>query len=182
MATVGQTITNPVAGDTVRYLRLPAGDVDELVVEMTTMPGGQGPPMHIHPRSSETFSVQSGSIIVRQSGREIILRPGESHTIPAGTPHTFASHGNAPAVTEVSFDQPGQMAQFLETFYELSRAGRTDAEGKPSMLQIAVTFSALANDIRTVLAPWPAQRLLFTILGPIGRLRGLRPFYAMDEL
>jgi hypothetical protein len=50
------------------------------------------------------------------------------------------------------------------------------------MLQIAVSFGALADDIRIVLAPWPAQRLLFTVLGPIGRARGLRPFYATGEL
>ena len=53
------------------------------------------------------------------------------------------------------------MAELLETFYELARAGRTDPEGKPSMLQIAVSFSALRDDIRTVIAPWPAQRALF---------------------
>jgi quercetin dioxygenase-like cupin family protein len=182
MAAVGQTIENPVAGDTVRFLKLPTGRLDELVVEMTTLPGGQGPPIHIHPRSSETFLVRSGSIRLHEAGQELILGAGTRHTVPAGTPHTFASHGDQPALTEVSFDHAGQMPRFLETFYELARAGRTDASGKPSMLQIAVSFSALADDIRTVLAPWPAQRILFAVLAPIGRVRGLRPFYAMGEL
>ncbi len=73
MATVGQTIENPVAGDVVRYLKLPNAGVGGLVVETTTVPGGQGPPMHVHPRSSETFDVKSGSIVVHEAGRELIL-------------------------------------------------------------------------------------------------------------
>ncbi len=182
MATVGQTIENPVAGDSVTFLALPGRGSPELVVEMTTQPGGQGPPPHVHPLSSETFAVTSGSIALTEAGREIVLHAGQTHSVPAGVPHTFASHGDEPAVTTVSFDRPGHMAEFLETFYELARAGRTDPEGKPSMLQIAVSFSALRDDIRTVIAPWPAQRALFALLGPIGRSRGLRAFYTTGEL
>jgi mannose-6-phosphate isomerase-like protein (cupin superfamily) len=66
MATVGQTIENPVTGDTVRFLSVPTGAAGELIVEMTTVPGGQGPPMHVHPRSSETFAVKSGSITLHK--------------------------------------------------------------------------------------------------------------------
>jgi quercetin dioxygenase-like cupin family protein len=182
MVTEGQTIENPVAGDTVRFLRVPTAGGGGLLVEMTTVPGGQGPPTHVHPHSSETFTVKSGSIMLHEDGQELILRAGETRMVAAGVPHTFASHGDVPAVTEVSFDRPGRMADFLETFYELARAGRTDAEGKPSMLQIAVSFGALADDIRTVVAPWPAQRVMFATLGPVARARGLRPFYATGEL
>ena len=49
-------------------------------------------------------------------------------------------------------------------------------------MQIAVTFSALRDDIRTVVAPWPAQVVLFAILAPLGRARGLRAFYRAGEL
>lgn len=182
MPTIGQTIENPVAGDTVTFLALPDDRSRELVVEMTTVPGGQGPPPHIHPRSSERFEVLSGSIALTDGGREVVVSAGETHTIAPGVAHTFASHGDEPAAVRVTFDRPGRMAEFLETFYELSRAGLTDAEGKPSMPQIAVSFSALRDDIRTTVAPWPAQRAMFAVLSPIGRLRGLRPFYATNEL
>ncbi|HEX7610415.1 MAG TPA: cupin domain-containing protein [Solirubrobacteraceae bacterium] len=179
---VGQTIENPVAGDTAKFLELPGSGGGGLVVEMTTVPGGQGPPLHLHPSSSETFSVLRGAIELQCDGRELVLRAGETHTVPAGAPHTFASHGEEPGLTRVSFDRPGRMAEFLETFYELARAGRTDAEGKPSLLQIAATFSALRDDIRPLIAPWPAQLAMFAALGPIARARGLRPFYATGEL
>lgn len=175
-------IENPVAGDSVTYLELPGPAGGSLVVEMSTLPGGQGPPEHTHPCSSERFEVIEGEIALEQEGRTIVVGPGEEHTVPAGVPHRFLSHGEVPARTRVSFDHPGEMAEFLETFYELARAGRTDAEGRPSMLQIAVTFGALRETIRTTVAPWPAQRLMFAVLGPLGRARGLRPLYATGEL
>ena len=182
MVSVGQTIENPVAGDTARFIELPGARGGRLVVEMTTVPGGQGPPLHVHPHSSETFAVLQGAIELRQNGRKRIVKAGETRTVLAGEPHTFASYGDAPGVTRVSFDRPGRMAEFLETFYELARAGRTNAEGKPSMLQIALTFGSLGDDMRTVIAPWPAQRALFAALSPIARARGLRAFYATNEL
>ena len=182
MPIAGQKIVNPVAGDSVTFLALPDASGTELVMEMTTVPGGQGPPVHVHPRSQETFTVVSGSIVVRENGREVVLLAGESYTVAPGVPHGFASHGDQEALTQVRMDRPGRMAEFLETFYELNRAGRTDAEGKPCLPQIAVTFGALKDDIRTVVAPWPAQLALFALLGPIARLRGLKPFYATNEL
>jgi len=120
--------------------------------------------------------------ILADHGREIVLRAGESHTVRPGVPHGFTSHGEQAAITRVVMDRPGRMAEFLETFYELNRTGRTDSEGKPSFPQIAVTFVALRHDIRTVVAPWPVQLALFATLGPIGRLRGLKPFYTTHEL
>jgi quercetin dioxygenase-like cupin family protein len=182
MPTVGETITNPVAGDTAKFLALPAYSAGELVVELTTVPGGQGPPPHIHPRSSESFEVLRGAIALEDAGRKLVLAAGETHVVTAGTPHRFSSYGDEPALTRVRFDKPGRMGEFLETFYELARAGRTDAEGKPTILQIAVTCGALREDIRTVIAPWPLQLAMFAILGPVGRARGLRPFYKTNAL
>jgi hypothetical protein len=74
------------------------------------------------------------------------------------------------------------MEDFLVTLYELARVGRLNAKGLPSMQQIAVTGSQLTNDIRPTIAPWTAQRVMFALLGPLGRRRGLKPFYAWREL
>ena len=182
MPHAGQTIENPVAGDSVTYLELPGDGAGRLVVEMTTVPGAEGPPPHVHPHSSETFEVLSGSIVVVESGSEHVVGAGERRVVAPGATHTFAGHGVEPARTRVSFDRPGRMGEFLETFYELARAGRLDPAGKPSVLQTAATFLALRDDIRTVLAPWPAQLALFTALAPVARIRGVRPFYTTGEL
>ena len=50
------------------------------------------------------------------------------------------------------------------------------------MQQVAVTFSQLRNDTRATIAPWAAQLAMFAVLAPLGRLRGLKPFYTWGEL
>lgn len=182
MPTVGQHIENPVAGDAVTFVELPSAAAPALVVDMITVPGGDGPPEHVHPHAGETFAVTAGSILVEERGVQRVVAEGETHTVPAGVPHRFLSHGAVPATTRVSFDHGGEMGRFLETFYELASAGRLDADGKPTLLQIAVTFGAVRGDIRPTIAPWPAQVVMQTLLGPIGRARGLKPFYATGEL
>ena len=182
MPDLGQTIVNPVAGDTVTFLEFPSVASAELVMEMTTVAGGLGPPLHVHPRSSETFTVVQGAIVVTEAGREVVVEQGQTHTVPPGVPHGFAGHPDLDATTQVVMDRPGRMAEFLETFYELNRAGRTDAEGRPTFPQIALTFSALRDDIRPVVAPWPAQLVLYALLRPVARRQGLKPFYRSGEL
>lgn len=182
MPTVGQHIENPVAGDAVTFVTLPSGPSGPLVADMVTVPGGDGPPEHVHPHASETFAVAEGCILVEERGVRTVVHAGETRTVAPGTPHRFLSHGAVPATTRVTLDPGGSMGPFLETFYELASAGRLDAEGKPALLQIAVTFAAVRDDIRPTIAPWPAQRVMQALLGPVGRARGLKPFYVTGEL
>lgn len=182
MARAGTTIHNPVAGDSVTFVETVQDGSPRLVCDMTTLAGGQGPPEHIHPSSAEAFEVLEGAVVVELDGTPRTLETGESLTVPAGRPHRFFSAPDRDGRVRVSFDHPGRMEDFLVTFYELARAGRTAADGKPSMPQIAASFSQLTDDIRTTIAPWPAQRAMFLVLGPVAKLRGLKPFYEWEEL
>jgi quercetin dioxygenase-like cupin family protein len=173
---------NAVAGDTVTFLATIEDGSPTLVADMTTVAGAPGPPEHIHPHSDEHFEVRDGAIVVELEGVPHTLEAGERITAPAGARHKFASHPDKSGRTTVTMDVPGRLEDFLVTFYELARAGRLGPDGKPSMQQIAVTFSQLADDMRATIAPWPAQRLMFAVLAPIGRRRGLKPFYAWGEL
>jgi mannose-6-phosphate isomerase-like protein (cupin superfamily) len=169
MARVGTTIDNPVAGDSLTFVATREDGSTTLVCDIATIGGAQGPPEHVHPSSSELFEVQEGAIVVEVDGVPHTLESGQNITVQAGVPHKFASHPELDGRTRV-------------TFYELARAGRVSADGKPSMQQIAVTFSQLTHDMRATIAPWAAQRAMFTVLAPIGRRRGLKPFYAWGEL
>ncbi len=182
MAHVGATIDNAVAGDSVTFVATRQDGSPSLVLDMTTIAGAPGPPEHVHPRSNELFQVQEGAIVVEVDGASHTLTTGQSLTVRAGVPHKFASHPQLDGRTRVTLDMPGRMEDLLVTFYELARAGRVDATGKPSMQQIAVTVSQLTDDIRPTIAPWLAQRFMFALLGPLGRRRGLKPFYAWGEL
>jgi len=153
MPTVGQEIINPVAGDAVRFLALPGEDRTDLVMEMKTVPAGQGPPVHIHPRSHETFTVVRGSIVVHENGREVVLHAGETHTVRPGVPHGFASHGDREAVTRVTMDRPGRMAEFLETYYELNRAGRFLADNVWTEIRSLVRITRIDQPEAMLIAP-----------------------------
>jgi quercetin dioxygenase-like cupin family protein len=57
-------------------------------------PGDQAPP-HIHHRSDEAFIVLDGQLEVLMGAERRVLNAGETVVIPAGTVHTFATHGEA---------------------------------------------------------------------------------------
>ena len=182
MAHAGATIENPLAGESLTFVATREDGSAELVCDIATVAGAPGPPEHLHPSSSELFEVQEGAITVEVGGVLHTLESGHSLTVQAGMAHKFASHPDLDGRTRVTFDVPGRIEDQLVTFSELARAGRLSADGRPSMQQVAVTFSELTRDTRATVAPWVAQRVLFAVLAPIGRLRGLKPFYAWGEL
>ncbi len=182
MARVGTTIDNPIAGESLTFVATCEDGSTTLVCDITTTAGAQGPPEHMHPSSSELFEVQEGAIMIEADGVRHTLESGQSLTVQAGVPHKFASHPELDGRTRVTFDMPGRIEDQLVTFSELARAGRLSADGRPSMQQVAVTFSQLTHDTRATIAPWAAQRAIFAVLAPIGRRRGLKPFYAWGEL
>jgi len=182
MAHVGARIENPIAGESLTFVSTCEDGSTTLVCDITTVAGAPGPPEHMHPSSSELFEVHEGAITVELDGVLHTLESGQSLTVEAGVPHKFASHPELDGRTRVTFDVPGRIEDQLVTFSELARAGRLSADGRPSMQQVAVTFSQLADDTRATVAPWPAQRAMFAVLAPVGRLRGLKPFYAWGEL
>ncbi len=182
MAHVGATIENPLAGESLTFVATCEDGSQMLVCDIATAAGAPGPPEHLHPSSSELFEVQQGAITVEVDGVLHSLQSGQSLTVQAGMAHKFASDPELDGRTRVTFDVPGRIEDQLVTFSELARAGRLSPDGRPSMQQVAVTFSQLTRDTRATVAPWAAQRVLFFLLAPVGRLRGLKPFYAWGEL
>ena len=59
-------------------------------------PGTQTPP-HRHTRYSEQLYVLEGEFTVWLGENKVVLSPGESALIPAGTPHVVAALGDQPA-------------------------------------------------------------------------------------
>jgi quercetin dioxygenase-like cupin family protein len=53
--------------------------------------GADGPPPHLHRRSTETFFVLSGSLSALAGDRVITLEKGDFLSVPPGTPHAFGA-------------------------------------------------------------------------------------------
>jgi D-lyxose ketol-isomerase len=69
---------------------------------------GQSCPEHRHPPfdgkpgKEETFRCRAGSVRLDVDGEEILLHPGEQHTIPPDTLHSFQAGEQGAVVSEFS--------------------------------------------------------------------------------
>ena len=177
-AWVGATFTNPSTGETIRVTEVGRDEDGEVLRgRLTVAPGGSGPPRHVHPRIEERFHVESGELTVWLGDTARRLGPGESVRIPPGTPHGFENRTDRPVVFE-GVSRPGlRLIHALATLSGLAQEGRVRDDGTPGLLQAMVFARAMQDTLYLASPPLQVQRALWTLLAPIGRLRGYRPTY-----
>jgi quercetin dioxygenase-like cupin family protein len=172
MAHQGQSIHNPDTGQ-----RMTLTTLTEEVLELTSVnpPTERAEPRHRHPRQQSTAQVHSGHLTFDVEGEVRRVGPGESIAIPAGAVHTFWNDGPEEAHSAQSFRPALRTAEFFETYFALAAAGELNGKGMPGLLQLAVMIPAFGDEMRATQPPWPLQRALAAVLGPIARRRGYRP-------
>jgi quercetin dioxygenase-like cupin family protein len=168
----GDIITNPVHGETVRFLEVgSATTVTRL--ELTAEPQASGPPAHIHPRSYERFEVLSGAVWLKSGREERAVEAGEKVTVPPGSTHTWHNHTDDLAVVLVEIDPGYGAAQFFEDWYKLARDGRLNSKGDTSFLQSMAIFHPHIGDLMAVPGvPLGLQKALGRSFGWVARRRG----------
>ena len=67
-----------------------------------TCPEHRHPPFDGTPGKEETFRCRRGLVTLRVDGREVALQPGEQHTIPPDTLHSFTAGPAGAVVSEFS--------------------------------------------------------------------------------
>ena len=67
--------------------------------------------------------------------------------------------------------------RFFESYFGLAQDGKLNEDGSPSFWQLAVMAPYFGDGIRTPSLPWAVQRVIFGLLGPVGRLLGYRARY-----
>lgn len=151
------------------------------LAHMTVKPHGVVVGEHIHPQIKERFLVISGTLGTRLDGVVRELHADEEATATAGTPHDWWNAGEEQASVLVELSGPDQQTArcqaMLATIYGLANDGRTNAKGLPSPLQLALLAREFEDVIRFTRAPQAIQTPLFTALGGLGRMRGLRAVY-----
>lgn len=136
--------------------------------------------MYIALAVNERFSVVSGGLQTRIAGRDGQLGPGEEALAATGTPHDWWNAGDVRASVIVELSPSDGLARFeaiIATLFGLANTGRTNAKGRPSPLQLALTASEFSDVIQMTKPPAPIQRAAFAVLGAVARRRGLRPTY-----
>lgn len=173
----GEVYYNPRCREKI-VIRTPAAQTggERAVMDLYVEPGGFAAGYHTHPFSEEIFTLVRGSLRVHLGGRDIILdEVGQTVTVPAGTVHRW--FGNTEEETSFAVVELVNRAErfeqlILRQLFGLAQDGKTDAEGRPSLLQHAVTMREFSDVLRFTDRPWPVQRLVNGALAPLARLLG----------
>jgi quercetin dioxygenase-like cupin family protein len=172
------TIENPVTGERVTFLKRGRDTEGEFVrLEVIAEPGAPGPPEHVHEHQEEYFSVQAGTLAGSVDGEPFRLEAGEELTVWPGTPHEWGNGGDDDLRVLIEVRPAMRFEEVLEGFYGLARDGKTDDEGLPNLLQLAVIGREYWEDNHVTSPPPLVQKAVFGVLAPIGRLLGYRAHY-----
>ena len=140
---------------------------------------------HIHPRSDEHFTVRSGLLRVVIDGKEHMVGPGETVTVPRGAPHFFRTGHDGETLMTQRFEPGMKFLRFFLNFAvgPVSHPEWFGEDGKAPLLLAALAFDAFPNHVYVDGPPVWAQKALFTALAPIARMKGYYlPFEAEGSL
>jgi mannose-6-phosphate isomerase-like protein (cupin superfamily) len=170
MAVAGQTISNPQTGEQITFRRTGADTNGELAeLQLRVEPGGAAAAAHVHPKQVERFDVHSGWLRITIGDDEISVGPGETATVPPGTPHVWHAAGAEELRMTVTFEPALTAERFFEQFFALANAGKTKRNGTMSVLRGAVVLDDNPDFIYVPKLPVALQKALVRLLAPVGR-------------
>lgn len=135
------------------------------------------PPLHYHPSQEEFFTVLTGELTVILNGERKIFKEGEALHIPPNTHHAMWNAGSKATVVNWKI-LPALSSEYLfENITGIANNSKTNADGKPSLLQLALTANRFSNVFRASKPPFALQQILFFMLTPFAYMAGYRPVY-----
>lgn len=170
-------IENPVTRERGIVRRTPDDAGSMLIADLYAAPRAAVAGEHVHPRSTECFTVVRGVLHMRLDGAVQAVEPGTRVVIPPGTPHDWWNAGVDTAYVILEVDPGQRFEAMIRNLFGLARDGRTDDTGRPGLLQAALLAREFDDVIRFTSPPRAVQRPLFAALAPIARMRGLRGCY-----
>lgn len=178
--TVGQIteVENRHTGERLRLERVSSnGGEDTILIEGSIPAGGQGPPLHNHPRSLERFTVISGFMGV-QVGRETeVLEVGESAIIEAGIAHTWWNAGEEEVVVHGEMAPAADLDHFMEAITKAMNRTRT---GRPPIFDAAVILDRYPDASKPETVPKPVQAVLLPVALGVARILGRHHRYGIS--
>ncbi len=178
MAYKNKTISNPKTRHDIRFLQT-AKDTGGKLLEMeaTYHDHSKEPAAHYHPCQAEDFTVLSGELTVRIDGQLKVLKQGDTLHIPANKVHSMWN--NSDEKTTVNWKvMPAMNTEYLlETANGLASDGKTNDNGMPNILQVALMANKYTDVFRLAKPPFVVQKILFIALTPLAYLAGYKPTY-----
>ena len=87
-------IENPVTGERGIVRQAPGPSRPGLVADLYARPGAAVVGEHVHPASTETFTVVRGTLGIRLDGTERLATAGTRVVVPPGSPHDWWNAGD----------------------------------------------------------------------------------------
>jgi quercetin dioxygenase-like cupin family protein len=163
-----EILTNPVTGESLQILE---STPRAFKIQYSLRPHGQIPGEHLHPGKEQRVTILSGEMHLRINGEHRVVRAGESATVPAGAPHFQWNPCDSEVVAIEEVCPAGRLHEFFFVLFRLAQAGKTDSQGRPSLLLAAVLFSEFRDSIRQAAF---GPRLLLDALAPVAVALGYR--------
>jgi quercetin dioxygenase-like cupin family protein len=164
----GEILENPVTGEAMQILE---STPSVFRVQYSLRPHGEIAGEHFHPGKEQQITILAGEMHLRVDGALRVVRAGESALVPAGAHHFQWNPCDSEVVAIEEIRPPGRLHEFFSVLFGLARDGKTDAQGRPSLLLAAAVFSEFKGSIRQ--ASFGA-RMLLDVLAPIASLLGYR--------
>jgi mannose-6-phosphate isomerase-like protein (cupin superfamily) len=179
---------NAPMGQRARLVTLPSEtDGRSFVLEYINRPraGEFAVPRHLHPTYSETFEILRGQARYRLGKESGTAGPGDKVVMPAGIPHVhpWSVSDEELHVRQTAIADPPDLRgltaslQGAITIYGLAGAGRVNKQGVPNLLQVAVIIQTTMPATYLAGVPVALQRMVFALLGKMGRGLGYRAAY-----
>jgi uncharacterized cupin superfamily protein len=146
-------------------------------MEAVYYPHSKEPPQHYHPFQEEDFKILEGQMTVRMEQRIMILAEGDTLHIPKNTSHSMWNNSDTRAVVSWKVGPALDTEYFLETLTGLAIDKKTNQKGRPPLLQAALTARRYSKVFRLSKPPHLLQKIIFTVLSPVGLLVGYRAYY-----
>lgn len=172
-----KTITNSAVNETITFVQTAAeSEGRATVLEITIMPG-KGNGLQYRKTYPETFTALDHPLGMRLGKKTVILQPGESKTIEAGTTHGFFNPNSEPIPFRVSIEPAHQGFEYaLRILSGLAADGKTNKKGVPKKFQhmaiiacmsemnlpgvLSVLYPLLLNTAKKAKASGEEQRLI----------------------
>jgi len=174
----GDTIHNPITGESITFHRTSADTKGEaVVIECSVKPDGFVAAAHVHPSQTERFSVIAGRLGMKVGRKKLLLERGDVAVVEQGTAHKFWNMGNEEVRFVCEMRPALQFESLLETMFALAADGKTNKKGMPNPFRLAVIARAHFDTVRLPQPPAWLQRAGLALGSPVGRLFGYAPTY-----
>ena len=174
----GDTISNPVTGESITFHQTSADTNGEsVVIETVVQPDGAVCSTHVHPSQTERFAVVDGRLGMKVGRTKLLLERGDVAMVEPGTPHKFWNMGDGEVRFVCEVRPALQFESLLETMFALAADGKTNKKGMPNPFRLAVIARAHFDTVRLPQPPAWVQRAGLALGAPFGRLFGYAATY-----